>query len=161
MEQFDEITFEITNKCLNNCKYCSSNSVPDGNEYISYVDIKNALLDKKYHRIIISGGEPLFHPVIGYIIELCKNHADDVVVYSNLITHIAYNAHVIDGIKVDCMLNVPDDVSSIKILKRVKQGREKTRPELTFSCNFEQDCNCNKTVMLSSGILKQSACRKE
>ena len=159
----DEITIEITDYCRNNCKYCSSNATGYflKANFLPIEKIIEILGDSEFDRIIISGGEPLYHHDIGNIIELCRKHADDVIVYSNLITHLAYNAHVIDGVKVECLLNVTDDVSVIRVLKRVGQGKEKTRPEVTFSKNFAGKCNCDKTVVKPDGSIRRSACRKD
>jgi len=163
----NEITLEITSLCPFECKYCSSNSTTDklNASFLSLMQIKSRLKsigNIHYDRIIISGGEPLLHPEIGEIILFCRTISDDVVIYSNLITHLVYNANVIDGVYLECNLSIPENVDKIHILKRVNQGREKMRPEVKLSKNFNsKGCNCNNIVLLSSGDFAPSACRKD
>jgi organic radical activating enzyme len=164
VKKMSEITIEVTDFCKRGCKYCSSNVKSERDDAI-FISFETLIMFFRYNdwydTIIISGGEPLYHPDIGDIIDLCREHSDNVVLYSNQISHIAYNAHVIDGIRVDCMLNVPNDISSVKILKRVCQGKERTRPDVTFSQNFTTDCNCSNKILLPNGIIKQNNCRKD
>jgi molybdenum cofactor biosynthesis enzyme MoaA len=159
-----EITIEVTNYCPFRCKYCSSNAI-DNIPDATFVELKHiyTCLEGWYDRIIISGGEPLFHPSIGRIIYYCKQHTNDVVVYTNMITHVAYNANVIDGITVDVNLTTLDNVNEIHVLKRVKQGREATRPEVKFSSNWDKhDCqNCGDFVLKPDGTTRPSPCNKE
>ena len=161
----DEITLEITDFCENNCKYCSSNAT-DSIENSTFMDVKTVIeiLDGEYYDyIIISGGEPLSHPKFYEIFRICEKHANDVVVYSNLIKHIAYNAGVIDGIYVEAKITLLSSVQKLGILKRVEQGREKSRPEVTFSRNYDNlDCNiCKNIIVKPDGTLRKSPCKKE
>lgn len=95
-----EITFELTNYCPHSCKYCSSNITNKFNEAIFLYPtiIYNILKNKHYDVIIISGGEPLSHPNFYNIIEKCKLHTNDVLVYTNTFSHICFNANVIDNV---------------------------------------------------------------
>jgi organic radical activating enzyme len=159
----DELTIEITNYCPNHCKYCSSNAIDDYNEaiFLNIEDIENNLEGKQFEHIILSGGEPLAHPKFYQILELCKLHSKDVVIYSNSITHLIYNPSVIDGIYLEANLTVLPEVDKVHILRRVKQGKEKNRPEVHLSRNFSQDCNCNHKVIRPDGSIRRSACSKE
>jgi organic radical activating enzyme len=163
-----EITFELTNYCPHDCKFCSSKTTKYENaaEYLSLDQIEEIIDDsrateyEKLDRIILSGGEPLAHPDFYKILMLCKAYADDVVVYTNALTHIAYNANAIDGIYIEAAISVPDSVNKVRVLKRIKQGREKTRPEVTFSKNFDHKChNCEHTVVEADGKIGKP-CKK-
>ena len=163
MDIEDEITLEITDFCREHCKFCSTNATADrlAATFLPYETIRRHLEDRWFKRIIISGGEPLAHSGFYAIYELCEMHADSVVVYSNLITHRIYNALVIDGVRVDAALTVSPDTQAIHVLKRVEQGREARRPEVTFSRNHDGPCDCNNTVMLANGTVAPTPCRKE
>ncbi len=159
----DEITIELTNYCPNHCKYCSSNSIDDFNEaiFINMEDIENNLSGKQFKHIILSGGEPLAHPKFYQILELCKLHSKDVIVYSNAITHLIYNTSVIDGVYLEANLTILPEVDKIHILRRVKQGRENNRPEVHLSKNFFQDCSCNHHVIRPNGTISKNSCSKD
>ena len=159
----NEITIELTNYCPHGCKYCSSNTTSNTND-AKWIDIRmmyEFIADKHFKRIILSGGEPLAHPSFYDILMLVKLHADDVVVYTNALTHICYNANIIDGIYIAANITVNNNVKKVKILKRVKQGKESTRPEVSFSGNFDGKCPCNSPVMLPDGTIVESPCKKE
>jgi organic radical activating enzyme len=164
-----KITIEVTNFCPNHCKYCSSNTV-DSFSNALFLPVET-ILEKikriqaerdivKFDQIILSGGEPLSHPNIYQIITLLHYYTDDIVLYSNLITHICFNGNVIDNIYVEENLTVSPDVNKIHILKRVEQGREKRRPEVVFSKNFTENCNCGELVIRPNGIIDKSPCNK-
>jgi organic radical activating enzyme len=158
-----ERTFEITNFCEHNCKYCSSDSVDDMDLaiFLSFEEIENMLKDNKYDTIILSGGEPLAHPNFYLIYMLCKEHAKNVIVYSNLITHRIFNANVIDSVYLEANLTLLNNVERIHILKRIDQGREKTRPEVKFSRNYDEDCSCDHRVVKPDGSITKSPCNKD
>jgi len=157
-----ELTIELTNYCRHNCKFCSSNTTDDfGEAYLITIDrIKEALLDKHFDRINLSGGEPLAHPNFYYIHNLCEKHTEDVVVYSNLIKHLIYNAHVIDGVYLEANLTVTPETDKIHILRRVKQGKEANRPEVKLSRNHCEDCSCDHRVLRYDGKFVRTPCAK-
>lgn len=157
-----EITFEITDYCRHHCAYCSSRSVDDSSKahYLSAAIIHEHLKGKGFDRINISGGEPLAHPAFYKILRLCEEHTDDVVVYSNAIKHLIYNAHVIDGVYLEANLTVLPEVDKIHILRRVKQGREADRPEVHLSRNFREACSCDHYVVRPSGEVGRTPCDK-
>jgi pyruvate-formate lyase-activating enzyme len=158
-----ELTIELTNYCEHGCKFCSSNSVsdPDEAEWITYERVEELLKGKKYDHIILSGGEPLSHQRFYDIYKLCEKHADDVVVYSNLIKHLVYNVHVIDGVYLEAKVTPVAGTKRLSVLKRVEQGAEATRPEVTFSRNYEcNGCDCGNKVVKPNGSVSPSPCRK-
>lgn len=160
-----ERTYEITDYCPHDCPFCSSDTTDSMKDatFMSVVDIARDLAEacggtgnfdgQLFDRIIISGGEPLAHPQFYQILMLCRDHARDVIVYSNAIQHIVYNAAVIDGIYVEANLTVLPNVEKLHILKRVEQGREATRPEVKFSGNWDGDCSkeCEHVVVRPDG----------
>lgn len=156
-----ELTLELTNYCPHNCRYCSSNAVDNILE-ATFIDLEVVLkhLNGQYGRIILSGGEPLAHPNFYQILEWCKAHADDVVVYSNAITHLIYNQSVIDGVYLEANVTVLPEVDKIHILRRVKQGKEADRPEVHLSKNFSEDCACEHRIVRPNGEVGLQPCNK-
>lgn len=159
-----EITFELTNYCTHKCKFCSSNVTNNYNEAI-FLDIQvivDDLINKNnnYDVINLSGGEPLAHPQFYMIYELCKKSAKDVIVYSNLITHRRYNAQAIDGVYLEADVTVTPETDKIRILRRVKQGKEINRPEVKLSRNHKEDCSCGHIVIRPSGKVGTTPCNK-
>jgi len=163
MNILKELTIEITNFCPNQCKYCSSNAIDRKEEatFLGINKIMEFLEGKKFEHIILSGGEPLSHPNFYEIYQLCRLHTKDVVVYSNLITHLIYNANVIDGVYLEANLTIPPETDKLHILRRVKQGREANRPEVHLSRNFKEDCFCDHRVITPSGKITDTPCRKK
>lgn len=158
-----EITFELTNYCPENCNYCSSKTTNNITEAI-FLDIKiikEYLKGNRYEHIILSGGEPLAHPQFYNIFNLCKQHTEDVIVYSNLITHRIYNANVIDGVYLEANITLLPETSKIHILKRIKQGREANRPEVHISRNYIEDCSCEHRVIIPDGTTTLTPCNKD
>jgi organic radical activating enzyme len=134
-----EITFELTNFCEHGCQFCSSEatSVMQKAVFLPYTKFHDILVaGAPYDRVILSGGEPLAHPEFYAILRAAEFHSEDVVVYSNAIRHLAYNARVIDGVRVEANLSLPENVERLHVLKRVPQGREATRPEVKLSRNW-------------------------
>lgn len=167
MNEYNEITIELTNFCPFDCDYCSSDSINvihDKNVWFQSIkDVKNILEDKHFKYIILSGGEPLCHPNFYWIWKECKEHCDDLIIYTNLLTHIIFNPNIIDGITKECNLNVNSDIDKIHILKRVSQGRQKRRPETHFSKNWGNKCDedeCNKFVVRKNGKMFKAPCDK-
>jgi len=115
-----------------------------------------------FDRIVLSGGEPLAHPRFYDILMLCEQYADDVVVHSNAIKHLMYNANVIDGVYLEANLTVLEGVRQLHVLKRVEQGREAQRPEVSFSSNWQRSeaCSCDHIVVRSDGS-RGRPCRKK
>lgn len=156
-----ELTLEITNYCPHKCPYCSSDVVNNELE-ATFMSLDTVIksLDGRYDRIIISGGEPLSHSWFWSILQACKAHTDDVVVYSNAITHLVYNQSVIDGVYLEANVTVLPEVDRVHILRRVKQGKEANRPEVHLSRNFSEDCACEHRVIRPTGEIGLQPCNK-
>jgi len=140
-----EVTVEITNYCLHNCPDCSSDATRYGKP-LEYKKIRLFLINNipkgrekvpHFDRINISGGEPLSHPNFYEILMLCEYWAKEVVVYTNAIKHIAYNASVLKELKVkanvclipDTNIHIPKGNFTVNLLKFIPQGRGKNIKE--------------------------------
>lgn len=87
--QLKEISFEIIQKCPNNCIYCSSNSNCKSKHVISYDIFKRIIddaIDLGLERLCISGGEPFLHPDIIKFVQYSKNRHLEVFIYTSGIT---------------------------------------------------------------------------
>ena len=157
-----EITFELTNYCPHTCKFCSSDITNDITEanFLSLEVIEEILYGKQFEHIILSGGEPLAHKDFYLIHKICELHTDDVIVYSNLIKHRVYNLHVIDGVYLEANVTPTPETDKIHILRRVKQGKEKNRPEVHLSRNHSEDCSCEHRVVRPNGEIGRYTCDK-
>lgn len=157
-----ELTIEITNFCEEDCPYCSSDAVktPPNAYFLDVLDILPVLEKNDYDVINISGGEPLTHPNFYNILKICEMYTESVVVYTNALRHIKFNANVIDGVTVEANLTLKNNTEKIHILKRVQQGREVHRPEVQFSSNWDGCEDCDHVVMRKNGKLYKSPCRK-
>ncbi len=162
MEKFKEITLELTNYCPHNCKFCSTDTIDNfvDADFLTIGQIQEILKDKWFDHIILSGGEPLSHPNFHIIHNLCEEHTGDVVVYSNLITHLVYNLNVIDGVYLEANITPTPETDKIHILRRVKQGKEANRPEVHFSRNHFENCSCGHRVVRTDGKIVRSPCDK-
>ncbi len=139
-----EITFELTNYCPNNCKFCSSDAGPTGIIYLHIDDIINCLSDRKFDIINLSGGEPLSHPQLWKIIMVCREHLTELGelwLYSNMIDGIRYNLHVRDRVKIHANVTVDADTEEVHVLKRQYHGRETKRPKITESGTKCESCD--------------------
>ena len=172
-----EVLLEITKKCKESCSYCSTDSSPDG-EHKPFEDIIKELDSVKDIRTInISGGEPLYHPQIGEIIDHCLSITDDVWVYTNKIRQLRFNSDIVKEVKVHanvCIVPgesvyIPENVEQVHLLKLMHIGRGENIPvktSFTVSCNFEtdpsHDCdNCNNIVFQANGKVVKSPCMKK
>ncbi len=83
----NDLCFEIIQKCLNNCKFCSSNSNEDSLNMIKYEDFKRTVeyLHNKFgiKEISLSGGEPFLHPDLVEMVMLCKNLGIKTTIYTS------------------------------------------------------------------------------
>lgn len=165
-----EITFELTDYCPHNCGFCSTDANKEKATFLDIEIIIKMLKDNYFEKINISGGEPLAHPDIYRILTLCNAHLTEngvVVLYSNMIQAIAYNATVLPGgVRVICNLPVLENIDEIHVLKMVEQGRARNGgPRFHNSKNFgncnNDTCDCNHTVVIPSGKLAKSPCRKD
>lgn len=84
--QLKEISFEIIQRCPNNCIYCSSNSNCQSENIISYDVFKRTIddaIDLGLQRVCISGGEPFLHPDILKFVRYSKKQNLEVFVYTS------------------------------------------------------------------------------
>ncbi len=171
-----EVLLEITKKCKHSCSYCSTDASPNG-KHKSFKKIK-AELDsvEEIKTINISGGEPLYHPRIGDIIDYCFSLTDDVWLYTNHIRNIRYNSDIVKEIKVHanvCIVPgqssyIPKNVEQVHLQKLIHTGRAKDLPEtkISVSRNFEMDSthdceDCKNIVFQADGKVVQAPCKKE
>lgn len=159
-----QVTIEITDYCPNNCPYCSSDAGINGVKTLTIQQVSLFLCDNEYDRINISGGEPLSHPQFYQILQLCKskvNRTGFVAVYSNEIDCIMYNANVKYGVRVEANIPTLPNTNTIHVLKVVQQGLEKQRPDIHYSCNWDNKCgDCNNSVLKSDGHISKTPCTK-
>lgn len=81
-----DISFEITQKCLNNCLHCSSCSDRNCNQQIDYEVICRTVDDMPemgVERVCLSGGEPFLHPELEKIVMYIKNKNIEIDIYSS------------------------------------------------------------------------------
>lgn len=92
-----DISFEITQRCLNNCIHCSSCSNNLSKQHIDYETICKTVNDMPQigvNRVCLSGGEPFLHKDLKNIVTYIKQLGMEVNIYSSGITevddHITY-----------------------------------------------------------------------
>lgn len=96
-----DISFEITQRCLNNCVHCSSCSNSQCKQYIDYATICRTVDDMPQigvNRVCLSGGEPFLHKDLKNIVSYIKQRGMEVNIYSSGITETDER---ITSIKVD------------------------------------------------------------
>jgi len=162
-----EVTIEITDYCPNSCSYCSSNAGPEGEKYLDITNVYLFLKDEIYDRINISGGEPLSHPQFWTIFKLCKKHVTPrtgfVAVYTNAFDCIMFNANVIPGVRVEANIPLLPNTEKVHVLKMVEQGCEAKRPDVHYSCNWNNEkCSskCEDRVLKPDGTIGGTPCTK-
>ena len=153
--EIKEITLELTNFCPHECKFCSSNAGPYGKQFMSMDVVRKRLVDK-YDIINLSGGEPLAHPKIWSIIEICQKHLTqlgELWLYSNVFDGIRFNGHVRDRVKVHMNIVVDPDIDQVHVLKAIEHGRQVKRPKVSVSGH---DCkNCNHAEIRPDGRVEK------
>jgi MoaA/NifB/PqqE/SkfB family radical SAM enzyme len=82
-----DLCFEIIEKCLNNCKFCSSNSNCNKTQIIKFEDYKRVidyfLLNGGIEELSLSGGEPFLHPDIIKMVEYSKLKGIRTVIFTS------------------------------------------------------------------------------
>lgn len=81
-----DISFEITQRCLNKCVHCSSCSNSLCEQYIDYSTVCKAVDDMPQmgvKRVCLSGGEPFLHKDLGKIVSHINQYGIDVNIYSS------------------------------------------------------------------------------
>ena len=85
-----DLCFEVIEKCLNNCLFCSSNSNCNKKQIIEFKDFKR-VIDYFMNtggilELSISGGEPFLHPDILKMVEYSKSLGIRTVVFTSGVT---------------------------------------------------------------------------
>lgn len=82
-----DLCFEVIEKCLNNCKFCSSNSNCNKNQIIEFKDFKRVIdyfmNNGGIEELSISGGEPFLHPDILKMVEYSKSLGIKTVIFTS------------------------------------------------------------------------------
>lgn len=176
-----ERTIEILNLCPFGCSYCSSDSVSEMEtgdyQELIFQQVCERLWEAKsdgVELVHISGGEPMLHRDIGWImLEARHLFGRGVILHTNLISQIGYNPNVCEGIRIHAYMT-PDQIDEIHILKRIEQGREARAPILAFredhvveptvhcSANWRGECqeDCDHLVVKPDNTLVKGPCRK-
>ena len=160
-----ELTLELTDCCPHECSFCSSLAGPDGGEFLPLEIALEKIRTTDAEIIHISGGEPVEHPNWLVIFRAAKAKVGprNVRFMSNEFPWIAYNAHVLDGIRVEANLTIESGLDQINVLKRVSQGREATQPVVKLSRNHGDECSgdCGHKVVRPDGTVSPTPCRKD
>jgi radical SAM protein with 4Fe4S-binding SPASM domain len=85
MKKLNDLTIEIIQKCPNFCMHCSSLSSLNSKTLInkeSVLNVANQAIDLGLTRLVISGGEPLYHPDIKSIVHGIVDTGLDVSIYT-------------------------------------------------------------------------------
>jgi MoaA/NifB/PqqE/SkfB family radical SAM enzyme len=94
-----ELTLEITQRCMNNCIYCSSYSNRNSKHEIQLDKIKSIIDECKelgFTHINLSGGEPFLHKDIVEIVKYINSKGLHIDIYSSGI--VQYKGNYLDSI---------------------------------------------------------------
>ena len=82
-----DLCFEIIEKCLNNCKFCSSNSNCNKTQIIRFEDFKRVIdyfmSNGGIEELSLSGGEPFLHPDIFKMVKYAKSLNIKTVIFTS------------------------------------------------------------------------------
>ena len=82
-----DLCFEIIEKCLNNCMFCSSNSNCNKSQIISFEDfirvIDYFMSTGGIEELSLSGGEPFLHPDIIKMVAYSKSLGIRTVIFTS------------------------------------------------------------------------------
>jgi len=159
-----ELTVELTDYCPNSCEFCSSNSDPNQTTYLGLEIALKEIGETEAEIIHLSGGEPLAHPEFWKVLQAAseKVGAENVIVHTNAIRQLAFNLHVIPGVKTHGYIT-PEGVDVLHIAKRIKQGKERKKPEPYFSSNWDScgDCaECEHRLVNPDGVVGKPCNKK-
>lgn len=86
-----DLCFEIIEKCLNNCKFCSSNSNCNKTQIINFEDFKRVIdyfmANGGIEELSLSGGEPFLHPDLLKMVEYAKSYGIRTVIFTSGVIH--------------------------------------------------------------------------
>ncbi len=184
-----ERTIEIINYCPFGCSYCSSDTLDDAGmetgdfHEMLFQDVTARMHEAKGQGIEllhISGGEPMIHDAIGWImLEARHLFGRGVILHTNLIPQIGYNPNICEGIRIHAYMT-PDQVDEVHVLKRIEQGRESRAailrmkeedhqrvlggkpPKVHCSANWHEACleGCDHLVIKPDNTIVRGPCRK-
>ena len=95
-----DVSFEILNRCPNNCLYCSTRSSIDKQEKFSFnkiQDIIEQLVNLSVKRICLSGGEPFLRQDLPDIVEIITKNKIICDIYSAGVTEDDSGVSAISG----------------------------------------------------------------
>ncbi len=82
-----DLCFEIIEKCLNNCKFCSSNSNCNKTQIIKFEDFKRVIdyfmMNGGIEELSLSGGEPFLHPDLIKMVSYAKSYGIRTVIFTS------------------------------------------------------------------------------
>ena len=86
-----DLCFEIIEKCLNNCLFCSSNSNCNKTQIIRYEDFKRTIdyfmVNGGIEELSLSGGEPFLHPELIKMVDYSKSLGIRTVIFTSGVTN--------------------------------------------------------------------------
>lgn len=86
-----DLCFEIIEKCLNNCKFCSSNSNNQKSRIIKFEDFKKTIdyfiSSGGIEELSLSGGEPFLHPDLLRMVAYAKSFGIKTVIFTSGVVH--------------------------------------------------------------------------
>ncbi|MFW2503477.1 radical SAM protein [Clostridium diolis] len=85
-DKLNEVSFEILQKCPNNCLHCSSNSHISCKHITKYIIFKQVIDDAiklGMERLCLSGGEPFLHPDLIKMVSYAKKYNIEVYIYTS------------------------------------------------------------------------------
>lgn len=86
-----DLCFEVIEKCLNNCKFCSSNSDCNKSRIISFNDFRRVIdyfmKNGGIEELSISGGEPFLHPDIVNMVSYAKSLGIRTVIFTSVVVY--------------------------------------------------------------------------
>lgn len=146
-----DLCFEIIEKCLNNCKFCSSNSNCNKNQIIEFNDFKRVIdyfmKNGGIEELSLSGGEPCLHPKLIKMVEYAK---------SKNIRTVIFTSGVIAGRELDS--KVKNEILAIKNywLGQIKQNEPDNSQLITKTENYyNQIVERKKTSSIDRKLLHQ------
>ena len=85
-----DLCFEVIEKCLNNCIFCSSNSNCDKKQIIEFKDFKRVIdyfmSTGGIEELSLSGGEPFLHPDLLEMVSYAKSLGIRTVIFTSGVT---------------------------------------------------------------------------
>lgn len=125
-----DISFEITQKCLNNCLHCSSCSNKQCEQQIDFETICKTVDDMPklgVQRVCLSGGEPFLHEDLENIVSHIKNLGMEVNIYSSGIVETNGDITSISLQKFQTLKRL----GLSKVMFNVQSSKEKTYDKIT------------------------------